>query len=201
MLEILKGAGIFVYPLGLCSVIGAFIIFERLFALRRSAVIPADLVDAIVAGRPVFGSDTSVLARIIAFAEQHPHDEDAVKAFGRLEVNRMERGFVFVEIIIGAAPLLGLLGTVVGLVQVFGSISTDTGVPNPAAFTKGIALALTTTVLGLTIAIPCLVGNGYLQRKVETYAVQLESLLERFDAVTARSNQSAGETRKIVARA
>ncbi len=185
MIDILKGAGIFVYPLGLCSLLGAFIIFERLFALRRSAVLPADLVDAIVAGRPVYGGNISVLARIIAFAERHPNDLEAVRAYGRLQVNRMERGLVFLEIIIGAAPLLGLLGTVVGLVQVFGNISSDTGVPNPAAFTKGIALALTTTVLGLTIAIPCLVGNGYLQRLVETYAVQLESLLERLDATGA----------------
>ncbi|BET67498.1 MotA/TolQ/ExbB proton channel family protein [Opitutales bacterium ASA1] len=210
MLEILKGAGIFVYPLGLCSLIGAFIIFERLFALRRSAVIPADLADAIVGGRPVSGGERSVLARIIAFSEQHRHDEEAVKAFGRLEVNRMERGFVFLEMIVGAAPLLGLLGTVVGLVQVFGNISTDTGVPNPAAFTKGIALALTTTVIGLTVAIPCLVGSGYLQRRVETYAVQLESLVERLEAnlvrlasgrsADARASEVSGREADVAAR-
>ena len=88
----------------------------------------------------------------------------------------------FVEIIIGAAPLLGLLGTVTGLVTVFGNISPETGLPDQASFTQGIALALTTTVLGMAVAIPCLVGNGYLQRKVETYAVQLDSLLERLDA-------------------
>jgi biopolymer transport protein ExbB len=94
----------------------------------------------------------------------------------------MERGFVFLEIIVGAAPLLGLLGTVTGLVKVFSNISPETGLPDQTAFTQGIALALTTTVLGLTIAIPCLVGSGYLQRRVETYAVQIESLLERIGA-------------------
>ena len=102
-----------------------------------------------------------------------------MRAYARLEVNRMERGFVFLEIIIGAAPLLGLLGTVTGLVQVFGNVSLDTGMPDPSAFTQGIALALTTTVIGLAVAIPCLVANSYLQRKVETYAVQFESLLEQ----------------------
>jgi biopolymer transport protein ExbB len=86
------------------------------------------------------------------------------------------------EIIIGAAPLVGLLGTVVGLVQVFDKISIETGAANQAAFSQGIALALSTTVIGLIIAIPCLVGNGYLQRTVETYAVQIESLLERINA-------------------
>ncbi|TVR52992.1 MAG: MotA/TolQ/ExbB proton channel family protein [Puniceicoccaceae bacterium] len=186
MLEILKGAGVFVYPLGLCSIVGIFLIFERLFALRRAAVLPPDLVNAIVGGTPIAGGEHSVLARIISFAEEHRHDEGAVKAFARLELNRMERGFVFLEIIIGAAPLLGLLGTVTGLVKVFGNISAATGMPDQAAFTSGIALALTTTVLGLTIAIPCLVGSGYLNRRVETYAVQIDSLLERLDARMSR---------------
>lgn len=179
MVEILRGAGIFVYPLGLCSLVGLYIIFERLYALRRQAILPNDLVDAIIQGRPALGGEYSVLARILAFAEVHQQDEGAVQAFGRLEVNRMERGFVFLEIIVGAAPLLGLLGTVTGLVKVFSNISPETGLPDQTAFTQGIALALTTTVLGLTIAIPCLVGSGYLQRRVETYAVQIESLLER----------------------
>jgi biopolymer transport protein ExbB len=182
MWEILKGAGIFVYPLGLCSLVGAFIIFERLYSLRRTVIIPEQLVSAIVSGEKIKGGDTSVLARILAFSEAHQKDSGAVKAFGRLEINRMERGLVFVEIIIGAAPLLGLLGTVTGLVTVFGNISPDTGLPDQAAFTQGIALALTTTVLGMAVAIPCLVGNGYLQRKVETYAIQIDSLLERLDA-------------------
>jgi len=72
-----------------------------------------------------------------------------------------------------------LLGTVTGLVQVFGNVSLDTGMPDPSAFTQGIALALTTTVIGLAVAIPCLIANGYLQRRVETYAVHFESLLEQ----------------------
>jgi biopolymer transport protein ExbB len=199
MLEFLKSAGVFVYPLALCSLVAAFIIFERLFALRRSAVMPDDLVESIVAGRSVPGGTSSVLGRVIGFAEQHDYDEDAVKSFGRLEVNRMERGLVFVEIIIGAAPLLGLLGTVVGLVQVFGNISTDTGIPNQAAFTKGIALALSTTVIGLAIAIPCLVGNGYLQRRVETYAVQLESLVERLDARAKSARKGAAASNEAAA--
>jgi biopolymer transport protein ExbB len=183
MIEFLSAAGWFVYPLAFCSIVGVFIIFERLYALRASVIIPLDLAEAIVAGRRLAGGSNSVLSRVITFAEQHPHDEEAVKAFARLEVSRMERGFVFLEIIIGAAPLLGLLGTVVGLYQVFGNIP-ETGVPNQSVFTKGIALALVTTVLGLVIAIPCLVGSGYLQRRVEVYAIRLETLIERLFART-----------------
>lgn len=195
MLEIIEGVGWFFGSLlAVCSLTAAFIICERLFALRKSAVLPDDLTDAIIAGRTVSGGAASVLARIIAFAEHHRHDEEAVKAFGRLEVNRMERGFVFVEIIIGAAPLIGLLGTVFGLYEVFGHIPADTGVPDQAAFTRGIALALSTTILGLAIAIPCLVGSGYLQRRVESYAVLLESLIERLYAQSSAEDLGLTET-------
>ncbi|RPF78392.1 MAG: MotA/TolQ/ExbB proton channel family protein [Verrucomicrobia bacterium TMED71] len=179
MIDILRGAGIFVYPLMVCSIVGCFIIFERMFALRRAAIIPNHIVEGIVEGSPSDGGGNSSLGRVIAYWKRHSQDSGAVKAYARLEVNRMERGFVFLEIIIGAAPLLGLLGTVTGLVQVFGNVSLDTGMPDPSAFTQGIALALTTTVIGLAVAIPCLIANGYLQRRVETYAVQFESLLEQ----------------------
>lgn len=179
MIEILKGAGIFVYPLTLCSLVACFIVFERLFSLRRAAIMPVYFVESIVNGDEFKGNRHSALGRVIDYWLQHKKDAGAVKAYARLEVNRMERGFVFLEIIIGAAPLLGLLGTVTGLVKVFGNISSDTGLPDPSAFTAGIALALTTTVIGLAVAIPCLIANGYLQRRVETYAVQLESLLEQ----------------------
>ena len=179
MLEILKGAGIFVYPLSLCSLVGAFVICERLYSLRSSAMLPDVLVDNLAEGKPIEIGGASALGRIVDYWHKHEKDAGAVKAYARLEVNRMERGLVFLEIIIGAAPMLGLLGTVTGLVTVFSNISLDTGLPDPSAFTKGIALAMTTTVLGMSIAIPCLIANSYFQRKVETFSVQIESLLER----------------------
>jgi biopolymer transport protein ExbB len=179
MIEIFKGAGLLIYPLGVCSATSIYIICERGFALRRHAVMPDDLVDAIVAGKPVPGGRHSTLARIVEFAEKHAHDEGAVKAFARLEINRMERGVPYLDVIYAAAPLLGLTGTVTGLLQVFSQISPDTGLPDPVAFTKGVALALSATVIGLSIAIPSLVGSGFFQRRVENYAAQLDVLLER----------------------
>jgi biopolymer transport protein ExbB len=119
------------------------------------------------------------LARIVGFAEQHPNDDGAIKAFARLEVNRMQRGVPYLDVIYAAAPLIGLSGTVTGLLQVFSQISPDTGLPDPVVFTKGVALALSATVIGLAIAIPSLVGAGYLGRKIENYAAQLDVLLER----------------------
>ena len=179
MIEVFKGAGLLIYPLGLCSAAAVFIIFERAFALRLAAVMPHDLVDAVVAGKPLVGGKHTVLARIVDFAAEHKNDDDAVKAFARLEINRMERGIPYLDIIYAAAPLIGLTGTVTGLLQVFSQIAPDTGLPDPVNFTKGVALALSATVIGLSIAIPSLVGSGYLQRKIENYAAQLDVLLER----------------------
>jgi biopolymer transport protein ExbB len=191
LIEIFKGAGLLIYPLGICSVAMVYIICERTYALRNNAVMPRDLVDAIIQNKPYSGGKHSVLARILDFAEDHEHDEDAVKAFARLEINRMERGIPYLDVIYAAGPLLGLTGTVTGLLQVFSQIAPDTGLPDPVAFTKGVALALSATVIGLSVAIPALVGGGYLQRKVESYAVQIDSLLERINSRRAMARPAA----------
>jgi biopolymer transport protein ExbB len=184
VIDILKGADVLIYPLAICSVALVYILVERTYALRNSAVLPEDLVDAVVAGKPVMGGQHSVLARIITFAEQHPADPDATKAFARLEIVRMERGLPYLDVIYAGAPLIGLTGTVWSLIRVFSSIGGSTGMPDPAKFTSGVSLALSATVIGLLIAVPALVGGGILQRRVEKYAAQLDVLLER---VLARS--------------
>lgn len=178
-IQVFEGAGLLIYPLGLCSAAAVFIICERAFALRRASVMPQDLVDAVINNRPLMGGQHTVLSRIVEFAEEHKNDPGAVKAFARLELNRMERGIPYLDVIYAAAPLIGLTGTVTGLLQVFSQISPDTGLPDPVAFTAGVALALSATVIGLCIAIPSLVGSGWLQRKIENYAAQLDVLLER----------------------
>ena len=179
LFDVVRGAGLLIYPLGLCFVLMVFIICERAYALREAAIVPPDVVYAVVSGMPLRGGRHTVLERIVEFAEQHKNDEAAVKAFARLQVNRMERGVPYLDVIYAAAPLLGLSGTVTGLLQVFSQISPDTGLPDPVLFTKGVALALSATVIGLGIAIPALVGSGFLQRRIENHAAQLDVLLER----------------------
>jgi biopolymer transport protein ExbB len=193
IIDIIKGADILVYPLLLCSVIMIFILCERSYALRKAAVMPDDLVDAIVMGKPITGGRHTVLSRIVEFAEKHRDDPGAVKAFARLEVNRMERGIPYLDIIYAAAPLLGLTGTVWSLLRVFSAISSDSqGLPDPVKFTSGVALALSATLMGLSIAIPSLVGGGYLQRRVESYAAQLDVLLERILARSTVKSSTGG---------
>ena len=188
VIDIFKGADVLIYPLGLCSVAMVFIICERSYALRQAAVMPPDIVDAIVTGKPITGGRHSTLARIIEFAERHNEDPGAVKAFARLEVNRMERGIPYLDVIYAAAPMIGLTGTVWSLLRVFSAISSETGLPDPVKFTSGVALALSATLLGLCIAIPSLVGGGYLNRRVGNYAAQLDVLLERILARSRAKN-------------
>lgn len=181
MIDIFKGAGFFIYPLGLCSVLAVFILIERLIALRSSRILPKALVERFVKGNVLEeqGDASSVAGRILTFYQKNKPDPEAIKAFAALEMTRLERGMFILEIVVGAAPLLGLLGTVTGLIKVFSGMSPDDGMPDPAMFIQGIALALTTTMLGLCIAIPALVGNVFLNRRVELLSAQISVGVER----------------------
>jgi biopolymer transport protein ExbB len=187
MFDIIKGAGLLIYPLSLCSFIAVYIVFERLYALRKEAVLPDDLVDAIIEGKTPQGGRHSVMSRIVDYAGRHKSDPEAIKAFARLEINRMERGVPYLDVIYVTAPLLGLTGTVSGLLKVFGQISPESGLPDPVAFTKGVSLALSATLIGLGVAIVALVPSGYLQRKIENYAAKIDLLLERILATQSKS--------------
>lgn len=183
MQEILTNAGIFAWPLGLCSLLATVIVIERLFSLRRSRIMPSRYIEAFTQGSlPDVGDSYSVAGKILTFFHRGDLDAEQLKAFTRLQVTRMERGLFILEIVVSAAPLLGLLGTVTGLVQVFSQISPETGLPDPAAFVEGVSMALTTTILGLSIAIPSLAFNSYLNRRVDTYEAQLEVGVERLVA-------------------
>ena len=91
----------------------------------------------------------------------------------------MERGLFLLEIVVGAAPLLGLLGTVTGLTKVFSGFPVAGATPDAGIFSEGIAMALLTTIIGLAIAIPALMGHAFLVRKVDKRATELEWLVER----------------------
>lgn len=193
-MDLISGAGLFIYPLGLCSLVAVFIIVERLLALRSCKVMPPDLKQKFLTGDVLDeeGDVHSVVGRILFFYHLNKPDPDALKAFASLEKVRLERGMFLLETVIGAAPLIGLLGTVAGLITVFSGISPDASLPDPALFVRGIALALTTTMIGLSIAIPALVGFGYLSRRVDTHAAQIDVGVERLIDL-ARLRQSVKE--------
>ena len=191
-MDLIANTGIFFYPLTVCSFVAVFIAAERFLALRDSRVIPRSAVDACVAGRIdlITSEQRSVVGRIVGFCNERTPEPEALKAFARLEVSRMERGLFLLEVVIGAAPLLGLLGTVTGLTQVFGGFSAETGLPEPEAFIRGIALALNTTILGLAVAIPTLAAHSYLLRRVESLAAKISVGVE---CLVAKSEATKNE--------
>ena len=179
-MDLLANIGIFFYPLGLCSFVAVFITIERMIALHTSKVIPKDLMTAIGQGTldQVRPDRHSVIGRILEFYLDQRPDSRALNAFIRLELSRLERGFFVLEIVISAAPLLGLLGTVTGLTAVFGNFFAESGLTDPSAFTSGIAMALNTTILGLAIAIPALAAHAYLLRRVDLLTAQISMSVE-----------------------
>lgn len=185
-------AGFLSYIFLFASVVAVFIIVERIYALRRGAVMPPDLADAVLQNRPASGGDHSALGRVIHFAERHVNDPDATKAYARLEVMKMERGVRFLDTIYTGAPLLGLIGTVSGLIAAFNA-SRDpvTQLPDPARFTESVGFALSATLIGLVVALVALVGNGFIQRRIDQHAAQLDVLLER---ILARVQVAEAET-------
>ena len=185
-----ESAGFFFWPLLGCSLVALTVILERFRALLTHRVVPPQLIRALAGGhQPGERGNDSVLGRILALRGTGPAEHPAWEALARLEVHRLERGLVVLEVVIAIAPLIGLLGTVTGLVKVFAHISPETGMPDPAMFAEGVAMALVTTGLGLAIAIPSLVFHGYFQRKVDNFAVEIEAAL----ALSARSRSEDGD--------
>ncbi len=176
-----RQAGWFLYPLGICLTIGVFIFVERWFALRRTRTIPKHVENSLNSGRitDVETNDRSAAERLAGVAAKEQSSLDVLRAYARLEISGMERGVFLLEIIVGIAPLIGLLGTVTGLVRVFSGMPADSGIPDASAFSEGIAMALLTTIIGLAIAIPALVGHSFLSRVIDNRATKLEWLAER----------------------
>ena len=178
---ILEGAGVFIYPLGLCSLVAAFIVFERVFALRASKVVPRPLEEAVIMGKiPEIsdGLEESSLGRMVYFCRTASPDSDAVKAFAQFEITRLERGMFLLDGLVSAAPLLGLLGTVSGLVSVF----SGADMPTQESISRGVGLALSTTILGLAIAIPGILASSFLYRRIDTLGAALNVCAERLAA-------------------
>ncbi len=192
--QFFKQGGIFMVPLLMCSVIAVTVTIMRAIALRRHLVIPAELEKEIERLQPhdtpesvvrlsrMARNDPSTLARIaqVGLGNLHlPKEENtnAVQTVARHEIVQLERGLHVLEIIVGIAPLIGLLGAVSGLIEVFGAFGDSQSAQDPRAIAGGIAEALSTTVVGIAIAIPSLIAHGLLMKKVEQMAADSELLM------------------------
>jgi biopolymer transport protein ExbB len=192
MVEFLVKVGPLVYPLGLCSLLACMVTIERLLALRRGRVLPRQIVDVVESVRP--GKDLSLAVEVCrknpgVFSDVmraglenalQPWEvmRDAVVDAGRQETPVLERHLVWLQTIAQAAPLLGLLGTVLGMIKMFASISLS-GLGDPQALSEGISEAMLTTAIGLGIGIPTLVAYNYLTARSEVLIMEIEAYASR----------------------
>jgi biopolymer transport protein ExbB len=161
--------------------------------LQWNKVVPPKIVEALTACRsreevPAVGrvceQTPSPLGRLIRLAADRldwPKDDnmDSLEIAARHEIVKLERGLVVLEVIVGIAPLLGLVGTIAGMMTVFGDLG-QTGLNDAAKLAEGIALILRATLAGLLIAIPSLIFWSYFTKKVEVLAVEMETLCDEF---------------------
>ncbi len=186
-MEWLVGGGPIMIPLFICSILAVVVILERFISLRRNHIIRPELIDAINAVRgiedlqtvfdrcdAIRGPFSNIIKR--AVSNNHFTREEKIldiQAAGRHEASSLERMLTVLEVITAIAPLLGLLGTVLGMSQVFDVIS-DVGLGQTKAFSGGIAQALRTTIIGLTVAIPALIAYSSFDRKVDNLILEME---------------------------
>ena len=195
MLSILQAAGWPIIPLLLCSVLALALIIERFLTLRAVKVAPARLVDEVIsvtrASLPTQDTiqklaENSALGMVLAqglqvASEPRMNEErlrSAVEGAGRLALHQLERNLNALGTIAAAAPLFGLLGTVIGMIEIFGASGSASGA-SPQELAHGISVALYNTAFGLMVAIPSLVAYRHFRGRVDGFALQMEQGAER----------------------
>jgi biopolymer transport protein ExbB len=178
--------GIFMVPLIVLSVLATTVMILRGVALRESAVMPASIAEEVRRLQPgdeltrlthLLREQASPLARILHTLIHHlswprTDNAEAVQTQARHETARLESGLVILEITTGVGPLIGLLGTLSGLVSMFANVGSG----DPMTIARGISEALNTTIVGLSVAVPSLVAHNYFMRKIEVMAVEMEAI-------------------------
>jgi len=190
MMEYVVRGGVVMVPIGLCSVLAFAIIVERLWNLRRKRVLHFDIlnhIEKLLREQKIPEATTlckrheTPMTRILLVAilnHDRPRAEikEMIEDYGRQEVPVLERYLTTLGTIASISPLLGLLGTVVGLLRVFEAMSQEGAVPHAAMLSGGIHNALITTVAGLCVAIPSLVAYNYFTRRAEGLVLEIERI-------------------------
>ena len=176
------------WPILVCSIVGVAIIIERVWALQRKRIVAAELVQAIQRQpataestkwlQSLSETDKSVLGELVKTTFNHANlskqeNAEAVAAAARQISGRMERGLTSLALIAELGPLLGLLGTVRGMVRLFADVAAH-GLAEPGQISRGISEALLATFSGLSIAIPALIAYMFLRRRIDNLSLELE---------------------------
>ncbi len=187
MLELIRAGGFLMWPILACSVISMAIIAERFWSLRESKIVPVNLVanvwqwhksDQLDAKRIQALRVNSPLGMILAAGllnRKHSREimKESIEEVGRLVAHSLERFLNTLGTISSITPLLGLLGTVIGMIKVF-TVITSQGIGDPSVLSEGISEALLTTAAGLSVAIPSLMFYRYFRGKVDDLVVTME---------------------------
>ena len=199
MFSIIQAAGWPIWPLIACSILALALVIERFLSLKTEKIAPPKLLDEtlLISRQTVPALDivaqleqNSALGEVLAsgFRALHANprcsEEDlraSMEASGRAVAHRLERYLSALATIASAAPLLGLLGTVIGMIEIFGSQTPTGGAPggNPAQLAHGISVALYNTAFGLIVAIPSLIFWRYFRARVDAYLLTLELAADR----------------------
>jgi biopolymer transport protein ExbB len=199
LFSIIQAAGWPIWPLIACSILALALIIERFISLKTSKVAPPKLLDDVlnVTRNSVPGPDVvsqleqnSALGEVLASGLRAMNinpscSEDELRSTmegaGRMAAHRLERYLSALATIASAAPLMGLFGTVIGMIEIFGSQSSAGSATggNPAQLAHGISIALYNTAFGLIVAIPSLIFWRYFRARVDEYLLTLELASER----------------------
>jgi biopolymer transport protein ExbB len=186
VLALIQAAGWPIWPLIIASILALAIIFERFYTLRRPTVVPQGLLDHTIDNLRRHGANADVLralsegsamGRILAAGVRNINAsrevmKEALEEAGRAVGHDLERYLATLGTIATVAPLMGLLGTVVGMIEIFGSQSPTGG--NPAVLAHGISVALYNTALGLIVAIPSMIFYRFFRGRVDALLVEME---------------------------
>ncbi len=187
MFAIIQAAGWPIWPLLLASVVAVALIIERAISLREKKIVPATLLEQVVSVYQRQGvspeivdklaQDSPLGAVLAAGLRNHKSSryvmKEAIEEAGRAVAHDLERFLTTLGTIATAAPLLGLFGTVIGMIEIFGSQS-PTGGTNPQQLAHGISIALYNTAFGIGISIPALIMYRHFKNKVDTLVVEME---------------------------
>lgn len=186
MLAIIEAAGWPIWPLILASIIAVAIIIERAYSLRAQEVAPPGLLQETIKVYQERGVSPELLARlaegspmgqIFSTALKNAHNsrevmKESIEESGRAVTHELDRFLTSLGTVASMAPLLGLLGTVIGMIEIFGA-QTSTGT-NPGQLAHGISIALYNTAFGLIVAIPAIIFYRFFRNKVESLVVDME---------------------------
>lgn len=186
MIALIEAAGWPIWPLIIASILSLAIVFERAYTLRRNQIVPVGLLEQTLSSLRKDGgtvnmlrelAEGSPLGRILAAGIRNSNNsreimKESLEESGRAVAHDLERYLSTLGTIASVAPLLGLLGTVIGMVEIFGS-QTPTG-GNPAVLAHGISVALYNTAFGLMVAIPSMIFYRFFRGKVDGLLVEME---------------------------